>query len=130
MRLKLAKNQAEARQHPETELLLFENYSLSSFMLLSTIKNVQKQVCVYRFICMYLFIWLFMRKMRPNIKNRSHRYSIYRTRPRYVHKYTQFEMCLSMMILICIKQHLSKIWISIHQKVKQRWRWSEKALPI
>ena len=55
-RLYLAKNQAEAKQHPETELLLFENYSVSSFMLLSTIKNVQKQVCVYRFICMYLFI--------------------------------------------------------------------------
>ena len=28
-RLKLAKNQAKAKQHPEAELLLFENYSLS-----------------------------------------------------------------------------------------------------
>ena len=34
-RLKLAKNQANANPHPEAELLLFENYSLSSFMLSS-----------------------------------------------------------------------------------------------
>ena len=30
---KLAKNQAKAKQHPEAELLLFENYSLSSSTL-------------------------------------------------------------------------------------------------
>ena len=34
-RVKLAKNQAKAKQQLETELLLFENYSLSSFMLSS-----------------------------------------------------------------------------------------------
>ena len=34
-KLKLAKNEAKAKQHPETELLLFENYSLSSSMLSS-----------------------------------------------------------------------------------------------
>ena len=33
--LKLPKNQANAKQHPETELLVFENYSLSSFALSS-----------------------------------------------------------------------------------------------
>ena len=32
-RLKLAKKQVKAKQHPEAELLLFENYSLSSSML-------------------------------------------------------------------------------------------------
>ena len=32
-RLKLAKNQAKAKQYPQVELLLFENYSLSSSML-------------------------------------------------------------------------------------------------
>ena len=32
-RLKLAKNQANAKQHPEAELLLYENYSDSSSML-------------------------------------------------------------------------------------------------
>ena len=33
VRLNLAKNKAKAKQHPEAELLLFENYSLSSFTL-------------------------------------------------------------------------------------------------
>ena len=32
-RLKLAKNKANAKPHPETELLLFENYSHSPYML-------------------------------------------------------------------------------------------------
>ena len=30
------------------------------------------------------------------------------------------------MILVCIKQHLSNIWGSIHEKVKQHWGWPEK----
>ena len=34
-RLKLAKNQAKAKQHPEAEFLLFENYSFSSSTLSS-----------------------------------------------------------------------------------------------
>ena len=46
-RLKLEKSQAKAKQQPETELLLIENYSLSSSMLSSKnnsrcSKNVQK----------------------------------------------------------------------------------------
>ena len=40
-RLKLVKNQAKAKQHPEAKLLLFENYSLSSSMLSS--KNNMRQ---------------------------------------------------------------------------------------
>ena len=51
-RLKLAKNQAKAKQHPEAEFFLSENYSLSSFTLSSEnkrrySKNVQKQVCLF-----------------------------------------------------------------------------------
>ena len=38
--MKLGKNQAKAKQHPEAELSLFENYSLSSSMLSS--KNRRK----------------------------------------------------------------------------------------
>ena len=30
------------------------------------------------------------------------------------------------MMLTCIKQHLSNIWSSIHEKVKQHWGWVEK----
>ena len=35
VKLKLAKNQANAKQHPEAELLVFENYSHSSSTLSS-----------------------------------------------------------------------------------------------
>ena len=47
-RLKLAKNYAKGKQHPDTELSLFENNLLSSSTLLSKIlgdilKNVQKK---------------------------------------------------------------------------------------
>ena len=52
-RVKLAKNQAKAKQQPEAELLLFENYSLSSFMLPSKTnlkyskKIVKNQMCLF-----------------------------------------------------------------------------------
>ena len=39
--MKLAKNQAKAKQHPEDELLLFENYSLSLSTL--SIKNNRRR---------------------------------------------------------------------------------------
>ena len=50
------------------------------------------------------------------MKNRSHRYDIIRPGSRCGHEYikykkTQYDDAL------CIKQHLSKIWSSIHEKV-------------
>ena len=51
--LKLAKNQANAKQHPEAELLVLENYSHSSSTLLSennrthSIKQAKEQSCLY-----------------------------------------------------------------------------------
>ena len=41
------------------------------------------------------------------MKNRSHRYDINRHRPRHEHKYAKYKMYLSMMMVICIKQHQS-----------------------
>ena len=35
-------------------------------------------------------------------------------------------MCLSIVMVICIKQHLSDIWSSNYEKVKQHWGWAEK----
>ena len=32
------------------------------------------------------------------------------------------------MVFKCIKQHLSNIRISIHEKVKQHWGWVEKSV--
>ena len=60
-----------------------------------------------------------MRLMRLKMKNRSNRYDINRPRPRHGHKYTKYKMCLYIMIVICIKQHLSNIGSSIHEKIKQ-----------
>ena len=51
--------------------------------------------------------------MRLKTKNRSNRYDINRPRDRLGHKYTKYEMYLSKMMVICIKQHLSNIWSSI-----------------
>ena len=42
-RLKLAKNQANAKQHPKTKLLLFENYSHSSSMLSKNNRTYSKK---------------------------------------------------------------------------------------
>ena len=48
-------------------------------------------------------------KMRMKIKNTSQRYDINSSTPRHGHRYTKYEMCLSIMMVICIKQHLSNI---------------------
>ena len=44
VRLNLAKYQGKAKQHPMAELLLFENYSLSSSRLSSKIIRILKKV--------------------------------------------------------------------------------------
>ena len=43
------------------------------------------------------------------MKNRSHRYEINKTRLRRGRKYTKYKRCLSMMMVMCNKQHLSNI---------------------
>ena len=65
-------------------------------------------------------------KLRLKMKNRSQRYDINRPSPRYGHKYTKCKMCLSIMMVLCIKQHQSNIWSLIYEKVKQHWCWVEK----
>ena len=50
--MKLTKNQANAKQHPEAKLLLFENYSYSSSKLSCKNKKIcckktKEQVCLY-----------------------------------------------------------------------------------
>ena len=65
-------------------------------------------------------------KTRLKFKNRSQRYNINRPSPRHRHKYTKYKMCLSIIMVTCIKQHLSTIWSSICKNVKQHWGWIEK----
>ena len=52
-RLKLAKNQANAKQHPETDLLLFENYLRSLSMLPSKNKSTYSKNEAKQQVCMY-----------------------------------------------------------------------------
>ena len=60
------------------------------------------------------------------MKNRSQRYDINKLRPRQGHKHTKYKMCVSMMMIVCIKKHLNNIWSSSHENVKQYWGWVEK----
>ena len=66
--------------------------------------------------------------MKMKMKDRSHRYDINKPTSRHELKHSKYKKCLSMMMLICIKQHPSNIWSSIHEKVKQHWRWVEKSI--
>ena len=45
-------------------------------------------------------------KVKMKMK-KDHIYIINRPRSRHVHKYSKYRKCLSMMMLMCIKQHLS-----------------------
>ena len=56
--------------------------------------------------------------MKKKMKSRSHKCIINRPRTRLGHKYSKYKKCLSMLMLISIKQHLSNIWGWIHEKVK------------
>ena len=126
----LAKNQANAMQHPEAELLLFRNYSHSS-LTLSSKNNWTYSENIRKWTIASVFIRLIIIKIKMKMKNRSQRYDINRPRSTHGHKYIKYKKCLSMMILICIKQHLSNIWSSIQEEVKQHWGLSwKKALLI
>ena len=120
-RLILAKNLAEAKQHPKAELLLNENYSFSLSTLSSKSDRRYSKKCIKsKCVCFDEVIWLMTMKMRPKMKNRSNRSDINRPRPRHGYKY------LSIMMAVCIKQHVSNIWNSIHGKNKRQWGWIEK----
>ena len=126
-RLKSAKKQAKAKQHPEAELSLFENYSLTSSTLSYKNKGRYSKKCTKnKYLCLNVVIWLMTMKMRLKLKNKSHRYDINRPKPRHGQKHTKYKMCLSITMVICTKQHLSKIWSSVYEKLKQHWGWVEK----
>ena len=87
-------------------------------------KKCAKNKCV-RFNEIILLMTI---KMRMKMKNKSHRYDINRPRPRHEHKYTKYKICLVIMMVICIKQHLRNISSSIHTTVKQYWGWVEESV--
>ena len=123
-RLKLEKKSSKCGATPRGWTFLFENYSHFSATLLTKnnsicYKNKQKNNCV----CIHGITWLIIMKMKMKMKNRSPRYGTNRPRSRHRHKYSKYIKFLSMMILICIKQHQSNIWSSIYENVKQHWGW-------
>ena len=56
-------------------------------------------------------------KMKMKTKNRSHRHDINRPRPRHGHRYSKYRKCLSMTMLICIMQPLSKFVAQFRNKL-------------
>ena len=62
--------------------------------------------------------------------NISHAYNINRARPRHGHKFTKYKMCISMVMVTCIKQHQNNTCSSINEIVKQHWDWLIRALLI
>ena len=69
------------------------------------LKNKQKNECV----CIHEITGLIKMKMKINMKNRSYRYDINGLRSRQGHKYSKYMKRLSMMMLKCMKHHLSNI---------------------
>ena len=84
------KNWAKAKQHPEAELLLFENYLLSSSMLSSRNNRAYSKECAKKKVCLFVYfneiIWLIIRKVKT--KNRWHKYDINRPTSRHGVTYT------------------------------------------
>ena len=109
--VKIAKSQVKAKQHPEAELSLFENYLLFSSSLSSKNNTKYSKKCTkIKYVCLNEVIRLMAMKMRLKMKNRSHRYDINRPRLRHGHEYTKYKMCKIIIIMVIrIKQHLSKI---------------------
>ena len=52
-------------------------------------------------------------------QNTQIEYFINRPRPRHGREYTKYKSCLSIMMVIGVKQHLSNISSSIQDKIKQ-----------
>ena len=48
-------------------------------------------------------------KMEIKMKNKSYTYVINRPKSRDGHKYSKYKTCPTMIILTCIKQHISNI---------------------
>ena len=86
------------------------------------LKIKQKNKCV----CIHEIIQLIIMKMKMKMKNRSRRCDINRAWSRHEHKFSKYKKCLTMIMLICIKEHLSNISSTIHKKVTQHWGWVEK----
>ena len=78
--------------------------------------------------CIHEIKWLIMMEMKMKMKNRSHRHDIKRPTSKHAYKHSTSKKCLSMIMVICIKEHLSNIWSSVHEEMEQHQGWVEKKL--
>ena len=102
--------------------MLLENYVVSSPTLSSKYNRRYSKKCAkIKYVYLDEDIWLMAKKMRLKMKNKSSRYDINRPRCWHGQKYTKYKICLDIMMVISIRQHLSYIWNLIHEKVKQHW---------
>ena len=69
------------------------------------LENKQKS----KYVFIHEIARLIITKMKMKMENRSHRYDINRPGPRHGQKYSKCNKCLSIIMLICIKQQLSNI---------------------
>ena len=106
--------------HPKTIGILHPRYHLT--ITGHILKNKQKN----KHVCIHEIMQLIIMKMKTKMKIDSRKYGINRPRGRHGHKYSKYMKRLSMMMLICIKQHLSNIWSSVYENVKQHWGWVGK----
>ena len=69
------------------------------------LKSKLKNKCV----CVHEIIRVIRMKMKIKTKNRSFRYDINRPRSAHRHKYSKYKKRRSVIMRICIKQHLNNI---------------------
>ena len=81
----MAKNQANAKQHPKAELLLFERYLRYHPKIIHILKNKQKS----KSVCIHEIIRLIIMKRKMKMKNRSYRHIINRLKSTHEHKYSK-----------------------------------------
>ena len=80
------------------------------------IGKILKHEQIYKCVCIHKIIPLITMKMKIKMKNILHRCNFNRPSSRHGHKYS--EKCLSMTMLICIKQLARNIWSLIYENVE------------
>ena len=60
-------------------------------------------------VCIHEIIPLIIMKMKMKLKKKSQRYDINRPSSRHGQKYRKYKKCLSMTMVIFVKQHVSNI---------------------
>ena len=102
--LKLAKNEANAKQNPKDELFLFENSSHSSCYQPKIIGYILKNKQKVRWIQTHQIIRLIiMLKMMMKAKNTSHRYCVNRPAITFI-PFCDFLMCYQVFLSPQVKQ--------------------------